>query len=126
MSHAAAELARKAAEVLRERGQHKGSLLSADGRVCALGALCIAKGCPALSTSELLLGAESASPESEVYTALRDRYGMLTAYVNVFGSLRSIAAWNDDPTTTQADVEKAFLQIADELEFADERPLGVA
>jgi hypothetical protein len=98
MSREAAELARKAVEVLRECGHAKGAYQEPDGRVCLVGALSVAAGVSPNAQTDLV--------RSVKYTITR----ML--------GVVSTAVWNDAPDRTQADVEQILLQAAAALDVA--------
>jgi hypothetical protein len=91
----------EALKVLDERGWHQGDLESEDGRVCAMGAL--GKVCPQyrLGSSDVLFWVEHqfGLPDTERLTPL--------------------AAFNDDPATSEEDVRLLFKHAA---EAWDERP----
>lgn len=95
---------RRAAEVLRERGHCKGSLGDFEGRVCLYGALDVALDWMGLDTTT--------SPE--LYWSVADR--MIRDMEPGYSTEREFevaAAWNDEPSREQTEVEKFLLQVAD-------------
>lgn len=102
MSREAAELARNAAAVLEQRGHCKGSLYNSKGQVCLWGAIKEAAGVGEISTS--------CRPDVvALRKALWDRLGGMRDFPG--------AQWNDQDDTTEQDVTKMLLQVADELEL---------
>lgn len=90
---AAGEVLRKAAGIV-ERGWCQNRLEDlVTGQVCALGAINVA------ATGSPYMATEVAYEAQAALTRKLDR---------------PIPWWNDDPATTQADVVKTFLQVADE------------
>jgi hypothetical protein len=89
-----AEVARKAAEIIQERGKATGVGEDDEGRVCAHGALALAQEVTAVSFVA----------RDQVLSRIRDRVGW------------HVAQWSDLPTTTEADIAKVFLQVADAAE----------
>ena len=96
----AADVFRRAAEVLRERGHAKRTLQDSQGRVCANGALEIAED-------------ELGYPKYE--TCLSATLSAMTD-----GEWVNVADWNNAPERTQAEVEKLMLLAADRVEFGGE------
>lgn len=99
-----AQIARDASQLVQERGLADGTLKDEAGRVCALGALYIAA-----------TGVHWLRPHPHVEDTIRKCFvGKLPR------GTYSIPAWNDDPKTTAADVAKVYLQVADDLEIAED------
>lgn len=113
MSKKAADLARKAAEVLRERGHGKQFLVQEDNRVCMWGAIHLANG-DIVTWEGGARGVET--PElTELRAFMKDKFkdrfrveGRRTTYPGW--------SWNDVHDRTQEEVEKELLLIADEIE----------
>lgn len=104
------EIARHAAEVIQERGKARRSYMSADGRVCTLGALRVASyevRTQSTWVQDIMppLAATDAFAESD----LTDRIGRITGW-------HSVSAWNDEcPEADEKIIAKTFMQVADEL-----------
>lgn len=103
MTAEAAAVARRAAEIIQERGIHKGGVFDfATGRVCLLGAISAAV--------REQLGRSDAALAS---CALR---AAAAAIVRVHGETIGFGQWNDLPDTDEQDVAKVLLQAADRLD----------
>jgi len=101
-----AAVARRAAELIQERGKATGDLRDEADRLCALGAMYVA------STGKYWL-----RPHPEVEKVLRQAFTRRIS--EPFGFSPSIPEWNDNKKTTAEDIAKVYLQIADELEVAE-------
>lgn len=99
----AGDVLREAVQLLQEKGHSKGHLLDSEGGVCAMGALTFT-----LMNHQLL-----GTPLSQQSTL-----ALFRTVDKVRGRKHcNIVSWNDHPETTQADVEKVFLQAADAVDF---------
>jgi hypothetical protein len=94
-------VARKAAEIIQDRGKATGVLEDdRSGQLCAMGALWAAQRSFGFY-SGLCVGRVS---------------GRASRLVNWY----TLPRWNDLPTTTEQDIAKLFLQVADNLEIEDQ------
>ncbi|GGR51529.1 DUF6197 family protein [Streptomyces roseolus] len=85
----------KAAEVLMEKGHHKGDMRNGKGAVCAIGALCDAAG------------------NSEQAVTLADQAAEYLGMARFpSGTLHALARWNDAPERTAEDVILLFKELA--------------
>jgi len=108
MGREAADIARRAAEIIQERGMCKGAVSDADGRVCLWGALLEA-------AQERGLGWYG---DRGVQPLLAEAIRPLNLdNMSQFDGLLYGAAWNDRPETDERDVAKVLLQVADRLEI---------
>jgi len=119
MSKEAAELARKAVDVLRSKGHHKGKLQDErTGAVCLWGAV--------FEAADVDVASSNADKFDRAYD--RDPIRELRKFFRVLfeGSFTDKilhttwpgAEYNDLQETTQEDVEKVLLQAADKLDVA--------
>lgn len=109
MSREAADVARRAAEIQQERGHCKGEYATADGRVCLWGSLIAASGIDSIWGSSGSLPAEIYLP---IHAALSDMFP------NDSDTAHPGASFNDKAETTERDVAKVLLQVADRLDIA--------
>lgn len=107
LSREAADVARRAAEIIQERGHSKTHYEDDEGRVCAAGAIQLAAAGDAYA--DLTFHSHGGRVKTELRALLCERAGR-----KVF----SIAYWNDSPGVDEADVAKALLQVADRLDVA--------
>lgn len=99
---------RRAAEIMRERGQCKGQLNSTNGQVCLYGALDAA-------AEEMGVGDEW---DSYWFHADSHLAFFAPSYEAPEDKRHECAAsWNDEPDTTQTEVEKFLLFVADRADF---------
>src|SRR4051812_29783928 len=91
-----AEVARKAAEIIQQKGKSTGVLVDENGRICTVEAI------------------YECTPDRDVRQALYNRIG------NLVPCRDGVVFWSDLPTTTEAIIAKVFLQVADEIEVSDE------
>lgn len=105
MSTDAAAVLREAAAILERDGHCKGELFNSAGEHCAMGAL---------NEAQERLGGFDFS--HTILQAVTEHAGITTPSLT---GLHPLAAWNDLPEATMQDVQKLFLQTADELEFAE-------
>jgi hypothetical protein len=105
---AIAQITRRAAEIIQERGKAHYVFEDPDGKVCALGALCIAQ-------NEATLNGWYLQPSrlNKLDYEVRNR---VNAAVKRITRGLSIPVWSDNPNTTEEDIAKVFLQVADEAE----------
>lgn len=103
MANKAAEVARRAAEIIQERGQCKHRLETPDGQVCLWGSI---------YTAARELSAPLDELEGKFFPLLRE------IVPNSVGSpwLPGVE-FNDAPDTTERDVANLLLQVADRLEI---------
>jgi hypothetical protein len=97
------DVLRRAAEIHAERGGCKGSTDDAEGHICMMGAVF-----EALHQTDESYG-------SQMFTAVREAVHLAAHAVDPrldYGS-----EWNDLPETTDEDVQKFLLRVADEVEF---------
>jgi len=114
VSRKAAELARMAAEILRQRGHGKTYLVQEDAKVCMWGAIHLANG-DIVRRGASAFGVET--PElAELRRFMRDKFYDRVRIEGRVVNRYPGWSWNDDPTRTQEEVEKFLLQTADELE----------
>lgn len=102
MSRKGADVARRAAEIIQQRGKATGHLTDEAGGVCYLGAL---------------FRANDEARTGQTLTSL----GILTctgAALRSMGLTADFVKFNDDPDTDERDVAKLLLQVADRLEVA--------
>jgi hypothetical protein len=108
----AVEIARRAAEIIQQRGKATGHFIDDLNRVCTLGAMQVA-------IDELVLRLSLSDEKSYSYWMAGSRLGdKISAVIRGQGAL-SIANWSDLPSTTEQDIAKMFLQLADELEVEE-------
>lgn len=107
----AVEIARRAAEIIQQRGKATGHFIDDLNRVCTLGAMQVA-------IDELVL--RVSDEDSYSYWMAGSRLGdKVSAAIKGRGYVSSIANWSDRPSTTEQDIAKVFLQLADELEVEE-------
>jgi hypothetical protein len=98
----AAALARRAAEIVQERGHTKGRGMDSLGRVCLWGAVTVA-------SDEVSHGYTHSATLTPALRCLLLEQGEVDV---------DPIRWNDAPETTGTDVAKLLLQVADRLEIA--------
>lgn len=96
----------KAADIVRERGLHKGSLISDSGCPCTVGALGLANSSDDVPDFD--------EPINELQFAIAKELGLSTKS-DVTPSL-VIGRWNDAPERTGDDVIALFERVAEKLE----------
>lgn len=101
-NQAVAAIARRAAEIIQQRGKAYNEYQDSLGRVCAVGALRVA-------LRELAQDLKARSYE----VLLRHHLHQAMPHI-------SLTQWSDQPTTTEEDIAKLFLRTADEIEVTDE------
>lgn len=114
MSKKAAQVAREAAQIIQDKGICKGALHSLDGQVCMHGAIQDAMEFKYLS-------AEWFELQAELNGSIRQKMidmGLLPEDASWVLTPFPGANYNDLPDTTEKDVAKFLLQVADELEVA--------
>lgn len=105
MSREAADIARRAAEIVQERGLAKGEGMDARGRVCFVGALHVAH------RERLTRFAYLSEAGLDIDT--------IHGHIDLDRvTYRDVMAWSDAPETTEVDVAKKLLELADRLEVA--------
>jgi hypothetical protein len=104
----AADLLRDASRALDEDGHTKGAMTDENGAHCAAGAMFRAWG---------RLDAAIQNDPAAVGAFNQARNAML-AHAKSAG-YETIPSWNDDWRTLKEDVQKAFLAVADRIEFED-------
>jgi hypothetical protein len=117
----AAEVARKAAEIVQQHGLTKGEFYARCGAVCLWGALGVAatEGSSRSFHDRAMYGVlghdddEPGAPGMEMYDAFRLA---LAGRLKVPALGWVGAGFNDKPETTVEDVAKLLLQVADDLE----------
>lgn len=109
MSREAADVARRAAEIMQERGICKKTYHDNEGRVCLWGAV--------MEAYDAFFGVKVLMPVmmpagiyTPIYTTLERRYPYDQGLPG--------ADFNDLPETDERDVAKVLLSVADELEVA--------
>lgn len=107
---AIAQITRRAAEIIQERGKAHYVFEDPDGKVCALGALCIAQ------NEATLKGWRTQSKSSRRIKLEYEIRNRVAAAVKRITRGLSIPVWSDNPNTTEEDIAKVFLQVADEAE----------
>src|SRR3954464_2323337 len=113
-----AALARRAAEVIQKRGKATGARLDDKGRVCAVGALCVA----AEEMEQREIRARSyLSHYTDAIQVLIVRAGKKVPPMRSACSCgqhngENLVAWSDHRCTKAEDIAKLFNQVADEIE----------
>ena len=109
MGREAADIARRAAEIIQERGICKGQYNSWDGRVCLWGALAAAVGGESFFDIPFALQGTFTDALGEMFPEDRAAFSVIPG-----------AKFNDAPDTDERDVAKVLLQVADRLEIGGE------
>jgi len=111
-------IARRAAEIIQERGKATGEMRDHLGRVCALGALRAAK-----DEIDRTVQPLRRSPADWRMCSIRAQIRELIHEQNAPGyhdiTGQDITTWSDDPRTTEQDIAKVFLQVADRIEVSE-------
>lgn len=110
MSAETAEICRRAAEIVQKKGLCKGFLFDDEGHVCMWGALHEASVALYGSLNPLFPYGDYGA----IHMAIAGRVGGEFSLENFPGA----ADFNDLPETTETDVAKFLLGVADDLDFA--------
>jgi len=116
-----AAIARRAAEIIQQRGKTKHMLIDNSGRVCTVGAIRMALAEEGIGWRYVGGDDFAVEPDRES----REQAGLaeqviteaFAKKVGIYGHGRSIPEWNDGYGDNGVDViAKTFLQVADEIE----------